>query len=525
MPHPDRLDPAPFPTQPPPPDGLPPLDRYPCDIPIQSIADARRRLALVDGFDADLLEMAVEIGRLQREAIQAAGLYDVIACLDAREQEARLRRAPAPAGWDEAAMIDLVAPGSLCDQGRRYEQLIRLATFTSIPLDFAVRVMEMVGAAVNTPIGYRAAEALPHLREFEQNLFAARGEYTTLRDAIAGALDRMEADQLLYAGRRIDLGHGTFERPPVDWAVPPVVGAELPTTAHPDGFDGSAGSAGWTVPGAADAGPTPGDAIDGSDGGDGGEVGLPPEPDETIVPSTYTVRCTDQPENFPAARWAELSALRTFLGTADRFLNRSEGGRRWTGAVSLDAEYGSLLGELIRSPGWAGMRLHEKARDLWGNLRHSCGGLSLPDCPPLNPGLAGDSRWPAEIGLRDDVPRLRAWLTDVEAGVRAWAALQVDTSCEPIPETKPRRTKPALEDRPDEESVRLCGLYEVIIQARVGGEGPARRAERLSHNRDLADLARAAGQCDGITESLVRAADQFGRDRDRRRERLAAVQR
>jgi hypothetical protein len=173
-------------------------------------------------------------------------------------------------------------------------------------------------------------------------------------------------------------------------------------------------------------------------------------------------------------------------------------------------------------PGAAAARMHEAVRDLGGALRRGCASIRLPDYPAPHALLHDVIPARARLGARDDLPKLLDWFGLVEHEVRRWAKKH-----SPRPgDSGPRGKKPkaALEDRTDAQSQKLVSLYDAIVRARRGREGAARRALRLNQNRDLVDLARQVGRPHGITRALVRAADQFARDRECRQRRKVQMQ-
>lgn len=236
----------------------------------------------------------------------------------------------------------------------------------------------------------------------------------------------------------------------------------------------------------------------------------PAKADEHIELPNIRIRRPDRPEGIREDRWDELVSLRLLLDAADRFLNTTspQGGRSYAGIYSSN-EHREILQKLLFLPGHALVRMHDAARDLAGHLRRDCPGIPLPEFPILPDVIPDGERTHVRLAVRDGVPGLRQWHRAVEAVVRKWAH-----------ENKPRekKRKKALEDRTDANSLRLVSLYTAIANARRNKEGPTRRAERLSHDKDICDLARHAGMTAGVTEDLVKKADQFRRDMTKRRE-------
>lgn len=176
-------------------DGLPPINYWPNDEPIVSIRDARRRLALADGFGKDLLELALEVAKLEREALTEAGKFTVEATYDAKLARSLLTGVPAPDRWGNEWAIDLVYAGEFYDNPRRFQALTRVAAYVGIPVAEVRAVSEAIGEAVDSLFGeHRARELVGQLRDIYERLLAARGDYLTLRDSIAGRLDRMQAE-------------------------------------------------------------------------------------------------------------------------------------------------------------------------------------------------------------------------------------------------------------------------------------------------------------------------------------------
>jgi hypothetical protein len=505
-------------------DGLPRIDHYPNDVAITSIWDARRRLALADAVEDDLLQQVHELERLQREALETAGMFDVEATLDPKQLRALLAKVPAPETWGDAWMIDLIDPGAIYDSDRQVQALRRVAAYAGIPSTEVREVIDAIGAAMSAVLDSRGRELLPRSADVIGQLGSARGDYLHLRDAIAGRLDRMEAEQSSTERKTVTGGHpvsGHAARGVVDFQEVPGRHPAAPPP-NPGQKTGSTMAANENLE--QPDGPHPAQVL--QPRSEDSPVGAPPDepadPDDSQGPPVWGIQRLDRPDGFSEERWEELASLRSLLGVCDRYLNRVlPNGRRSTGLFLATGVEREIIGLLNIAPGQAALRLHHKARDLAGNLRHHCAGIQLPECPPVPPGLADGPYALVHLAVRDAVPALRDWVARVERVVREWAQSHLAEGSEARVKS-PRARKRALEDRTDPESLLVVSLYDRLIAERRAGESPARRASRLSADKDLVDLARQAHSPRGVTEALVKKADQFARDRAARRERREA---
>jgi hypothetical protein len=464
-------------------DELSPLDCFPSDVAIVSISDARRRLTLADGFRNDLTHIMDELKRLQMQALASVDMFDVDVLSDPKRMRSLLAQMPVPASWGDEWVIELIYAGEFCAHGLWFQELGRVAAFAGIPKAEVTEVIRVIDEAIEAAIGeVRISELFPQTQDVIEQLSAAGGQYQILRDAIAGRLDRMQIEQAGGDNSRVD-PRAVVKRPGSD-----DVATQQQVEQSLDALNGI------NVPGA----PPPADPTDAAD-----------------VPTTRIVR-HDRPEGFSEERWEELASLKLLLESANRFLNQvnCRGGR--STSLLANCEEIEILNQLQLFPGNATIRLHHKARDLAGNLHRDCSGIDFQSCPPLASCIPDGHPDQVRIAVRDTVPALREWVRHVEVAVRAWAKANTRKSNEDGTKSV-ESGKKALEDRIDIESIRLVSLYDSIVSSRRPKEGPFRRAERLSLDKDLVEASRQAGEDKGITETLVKRADQFVRDREQRR--------
>ena len=320
---------------------------------------------------------------------------------------------------------------------------------------------------------------LTRLQDVIEQLDSASGDYWHLRDSIAGRLDRMATEFADDRGRAV-LTPRHADRMSIRQSRDSATRASSrfpPQPVQQTGITKATSPLGASEPSSGDA-------------------------------AMITIQRLDKPEGFHEDRWEELASLRTLLAAADRFLNTvtPEGGRSIGNFVSINGQ-AELIQALRDFPGHVLIRLHNMARDLAGNLRRDCPGIQLKGLPVLSGFIREGDESLVRLAVRDGVPDLREWLRTVEVEVRKWANENIRSD---------RRRKKALEDRTDAKSVRLVSLYSAIAKERKKREGPCFRAQRLSQHKDISELAQSAGISEGITVELVKKADQFVRDRDRR---------
>jgi hypothetical protein len=151
--------------------------------------------------------------------------------------------------------------------------------------------------------------------------------------------------------------------------------------------------------------------------------------------------------------------------------------------------------------------MHHDARDLAVHLKRKCKGIKVPDLPTIAPVIPDGDQGLVRLAVRDSVPELVAWLSNLETATREWARKNSKGE---------RKEKLALEDRTDLRSQQRVALYERIIKEHRKGESQSRRATRLRQDQDLSELARLVGFPKGISLNLVKSADQYKRDRNER---------
>jgi hypothetical protein len=182
--------------------GFPSINSYPNDVAIVSIGDARRRLALADGLQKDLGLFAEEFRRLRRDALEAAGMYDVEATHNPRLVRSLLKRTPVPKNWVNQWVGDLIDLGEIYDSPRQIQALRRVGAFAGIPTAEVRQVIDSVVNAMHGALDGCGQGLLKRLQDVIEQLGSAYADYEHLRDSIAGLLDRMENEQRLrYADR------------------------------------------------------------------------------------------------------------------------------------------------------------------------------------------------------------------------------------------------------------------------------------------------------------------------------------
>jgi hypothetical protein len=505
---------------------LPDIRCWPNDARIVSIQDARRRLTLADGFRDDLRQLATELERLQREALEAAGMYDVEATYDSSLMRTLLAKVRPPETWGNEWMIDLIDAGQIYFNSQRFQALTRVGAYAEIPCAEVRQVADAVGAAIAAALDGRGPELLPRLQDVIEQLWSASGDYQHLRDSIAGRLDRMEAEQA--AAGRIQL-RGQ-DRGWAEYGLDHHLTRSAAPTTDPIAIGGTQSCE-------TDMAQI---EISSADDSDGGTAKDPSPPDtsglEHVTTETtptsgesddegglprISIQRLDRPEGFSEDLWEELASLRTLLAAADRFLNtRTARGGRSFGPTFLDGEQQEILSWLVHQPGRAVVRMHHKARDLAGNLRRDCRSIQLPNCPPLPGALASGDQDHVILAVRDAVPSLRGWLRELEALVRQWAAASrsADESGEaekPRAGRKGRTGRPRLEDCSDPSIRARVNLYRIINSRRQEAVRRSDLAQLLDTERDVRDLAKEAGFTDGVTAETVRLAEQFARNRQK----------
>jgi hypothetical protein len=205
-------------------DGLPSIDKWPNDVPIVSIRDARRRLALADEYIYDLLNLAHELDHLMREALEAAGCFTFKVACDPVLQRSLLATVSAPPKWGNKWAADLISSGGHGDYLRRNQALRRVGGYVGIPLAEIRAVTEAISECYHFVSRTRPlSKQLAELQDVHMEILAAHEDYMTLRDTIAGALDRMQAaedgdrhGEAYNRNRTPDLSHISTNQP-----VPP----------------------------------------------------------------------------------------------------------------------------------------------------------------------------------------------------------------------------------------------------------------------------------------------------------------
>ncbi|HEX3150152.1 MAG TPA: hypothetical protein VHR66_18890 [Gemmataceae bacterium] len=171
------------------------INCYPNDTPIRSVADARERLAVAAGFEADCRTVAEGLVEIRDKAMNAADSREV----DALYQSERLRmlilQTPPLPDWGDYAAIDLIWPGEFIDHPRKAEALRRVAAFVSVTEERVDKVLLAVDSAYEYLVAEPLRDSFPRIQDAIEAFRSAACQCEALCVTIAGHLDRMEMSE------------------------------------------------------------------------------------------------------------------------------------------------------------------------------------------------------------------------------------------------------------------------------------------------------------------------------------------
>jgi hypothetical protein len=172
--------------------ATPPIHCHPNPTPMRSPADARERLAVADGFEADCRTVGDELTRLRDEAMRRAGTREIDALYQPERLRSLIRHTPPLPEWEDLVAFDLIWAGEFYDHPRKAEALRKVAAFVGVPAVEVDTILSAVGVAYDAIAAGPACELFPTIQDAIDGAYGAAGRYKELHDQISGGLDRME---------------------------------------------------------------------------------------------------------------------------------------------------------------------------------------------------------------------------------------------------------------------------------------------------------------------------------------------